>query len=242
MTNMDRLILVFVLLLFCPSNSFSINNYKAGDTLYVWAPNGVTLRTEKSEHFGKILAIKYGEKVVALEPREVYDNPQYSILEIDLDKNNRIDDNDFCLKGQWVKVTFGNTIGYIFDGYLSKLIPMNINESFVEYADRSFTKLKVFKYFKESHQMQYHVIYDNGIMIDMESNINNSNGGFSTRFLPLSVEEAYLIFYARHYCNSPEYSSFKKIDTEIFEFEFELGGMTICDSNNYVVVSDWWGN
>jgi len=242
MTNMERLILVFFLLIFFPGNSFPINNYEAGDTLYVWAPKGVNLRKDKSEHFDKILAIKYGEKVVALESSEMYDNPVLSILEIDVNKNNRIDDNDFCLKGKWVKVKFGNTIGYIFDGYLSKLIPKNNNESFVEYADRSFTKLKVFKYFKESYQMQYHVIFDNGIMIDMESNINNSNGGFSTFFLPLSVEEAYLIFYARHYCNSPEYSSFKKINSEISVFEFELGGMTIYDSNNYVVVSDWWGN
>jgi hypothetical protein len=141
-----------------------------------------------------------------------------------------------------VKVRYGNTIGYIFDGYLSKLIPMNNNESFVEYADRSFTKLKVFKYFKESHQMQYHVIYDNGMMIDLESNINYSNGGYCTCFLPFSVEEAYLIFYARYYGNPQEYSSYKKINSGIFEFELELGGMTISESNNYVIVSEWSGN
>lgn len=242
MTNIQRLILFIVLLLLNPGDTFSISNYNAGDTLYVWAPKGIMLREEKSDYSNKILAIKYGEKVIVQESREIFDIPVSSILEIDLDKNNRIDEIDFCLTGLWVKIRYGNSIGYVFDGFLSKLTPINISESFVEYADRNFVKLKVFKYFKEGHQMQYHVIYDNGIMINMESNINNSNGGLNTYLLPLSVEEAYLIFYARHYSESTEYSSFKKNTSKNYEFEFELGGMTICDSYNYVLVSYWWGN
>ncbi len=239
MIKMGRMIIFCILLLSCFENAFSIDNYKAGDTLYVWAPNGVTLRTEKSEHSGKILAIKYGEKVVTKEQRETYDNPGYSMLEIDLDKNNRIDDNDFSLKGLWVEVKYGNTVGYIFDGYLSKLIPMNSKESFIEYADRSFNKLKLLKNFKDGYRIQYHVIYDNGVLIKQE---DGSNDGIRTYCLPFSVEEAYLIFYARHYSKSPEYSSYKKISSEIFKFELELGGITILDSYNYVIVSEWYGN
>ena len=236
---------IFVLLPFCIENAFSIDEYKTGDALYVWAPNGVTLRTEKSEYSGKIRTIKYGEVLVALTSREIYDNPQGSILEIDLDKNNREDEEDFSLKGCWVKVTYENSTGYIFDGYLSKLKPMIGKESFIEYSDRSFKKLKVFKDFEDKkgdHQKQYHVIYDNGIMIDMEDNIFSSNCGIRSYFLPLSVEEAYLIFYARFYSTSSEYSSYKKINSEISQFEFELGGMTISHSFNYVVVSEWYGN
>jgi hypothetical protein len=242
-TKMKRLIIVFILLLFCIENSFSINNYKAGDTLYVWAPNGVTLRTEKSEYSDKIIAIKYGEKIVTMEPREIYENPESSVLEIDLNKNNRIDDNDFSLNGLWVKVQFGNIIGYIFDGYLSKLIPMNSTESFIEYTDRSFNKLKVFKNFKEDYRIQYHVIYDNGIMLDQEDNISSFNCGIRTYFLPLSVEETYLIFYAKFLSRYPEFaSSYKKIDSETFKCEFELGGITISNYYNYVAVSEWYGN
>ena len=242
---MERFIITFILFTFCIENAFSINEYKAGDTLYVWAPNGVTLRTEKSEYSDKITTIKYGEVLVALTSRDIYDYPESSILEIDLDKNNREDEVDFSLKGSWVKVTYENSTGYIFDGYLSKLKPMNGKESFIEYSDRSFDKLKVFKNFEDNkgdHQKQYHVIYSNGIMIDMEDNINNSNGGFRTYFLPCSVEEAYLIFYARFFSTSSEYSSYKKINSEISQFEFELGGMTINHSFNYVVVSEWYGN
>jgi hypothetical protein len=237
---MKKLIIVCFVFLFLSKNSFSINDYKEGDTLYVWAPNGVTLRTEKSETSDKILAIKYGEKVVVLEHKNVHDE-EY-VIEIDIENSDGIND-DFLIEGAWVKVKYRNTIGYIFDGYVSKLIPMKSGENFIEYAERSFNKVKVFENFKEDYRVHYHVVYDNGIMIDQEANIKCSNYGIGIYFLPMTLEEAYLIFVAKYFCKVQESDCmYKGCNSGIFGFEFGIGGIDILQENNYVVVKEWNSN
>lgn len=80
-----------LLLLFIGSEAFAIKSYQAGDTLYVWAPNGVKLRLEGHDQAPVILTIPYGAAVVAMSTREAYDNPNFRITEIDFKR-----DDDYC--------------------------------------------------------------------------------------------------------------------------------------------------
>jgi len=57
-----KIITVFLLLFFISKNSIA-NNYHEGDTLYVWAVNGLKLRKGPSLDFPIIKKLKYGEKV-----------------------------------------------------------------------------------------------------------------------------------------------------------------------------------
>ncbi len=81
-------------------------NYAINDTMYVYAFNGLNIREQQNMNAKVIKKIEFGQKVQILEiPENAYDNA----IEIE------------NIKGNWLLVKYNNTIGYAFDGYLSKL-------------------------------------------------------------------------------------------------------------------------
>jgi hypothetical protein len=80
-------------------------------------------------------------------------------------------------------------------------------------------------------------------MIDQEANIKCSNYGIGIYFLPMTLEEAYLIFVAKYFCKVQESDCmYKGCNSGIFGFEFGIGGIDILQENNYVVVKEWNSN
>lgn len=81
-------------------------NYAINDTMFVYAFNGLNIREQQNMKAKVIEKIEFGQKVQILEiPENAYDNA----IEIE------------NITGNWLLVKYNNTIGYAFDGYLSKL-------------------------------------------------------------------------------------------------------------------------
>jgi len=101
------------------------NNFSKGDTLNVWAVNGLNLRTGPDLDFPISKKLKYGEKVKVSDLL----NDQYRMSIKLIDREGT--DKDFEIKGNWIKVRSVNkekVEGYIFDGYLSRLPTLQLQE------------------------------------------------------------------------------------------------------------------
>ena len=114
-------------------------NYQYGDTLEVWATSGLNMREGPGTDFPKITKLEYGTQV------EVIDNYiQSTPLDLNVFKRNKKTDA-FTMHGFWVRVKIGRQEGYVFDGYLSRLPVINIEngwcEDLLKYTKREFNIL-----------------------------------------------------------------------------------------------------
>ena len=93
-------LILIVSLLSCGANA--IDNYNTGDMLSVFAVSGMNLRDAPK---GNVLQkLPFGTKVRTLEAKRS-------------GSTERIEG----ISGNWVRVSYNNTEGYIFDGFLSRL-------------------------------------------------------------------------------------------------------------------------
>ena len=91
-----------------------------GDRLYVVAESGINARVYPSLNHQIIFGIGYGELV--------------KVLESDTNSSECIDDRT----GHWIRIAHGNQVGYVFDGYLSKLPPVEFDglDTAADYMDK----------------------------------------------------------------------------------------------------------
>lgn len=101
----------------------AMTEYFAGDTLVNWAKGGLNIRMEGDLSSEKTGWIPYGEKVKVLETKYGVEEDE---LEIQL-MPDWVDTTSgmahypgYYLTGKWVKITYGDCTGYVFDGYLSR--------------------------------------------------------------------------------------------------------------------------
>lgn len=151
----SRTCLAICFLLYFGTPSAAISSYRTGDTLYVWAASGLSLRQSPDLKATKLDNVPYGAALVAL-------NSKYSFSECHLVaveavpgyKNINGVHSPVVLQGCFVRVEFNGKIGYVFDGYLSKLPAMRFStckfgpyadwkcfEPFDTYASREFGRL-----------------------------------------------------------------------------------------------------
>lgn len=108
-------------------------SYGIGDTLYIWAFNGLALRDGPSLKNARVTTIPYGAFAVVL--------PQNSKK-----KDNLREFGGFILHGSWVKIQYADSLeGFVFDGYLSKFPALKYSKSnewwqevFQPYAIKAF--------------------------------------------------------------------------------------------------------
>ena len=85
------------------------SRFKEGETLNVWAVSGLNMRDKPDAKATKVSTIPYGAKVV-VQPNIGLKIP----FEVEEFKG-------FIVKGYWLLVKYGNTEGFVFDGFLSRL-------------------------------------------------------------------------------------------------------------------------
>lgn len=86
------------------------SRFKEGETLYVWALNGLNMRKLPDAKSEKIAALPYGEKVIVQ-------------ANIGIIVAHEVEEfKDFKVKGVWLLVKYGDKEGFVFDGYLSRLV------------------------------------------------------------------------------------------------------------------------
>ncbi len=178
----------------------ALGQYKPGDTLYVWAMSGLTLRDGPSLKAAKLANVPYGTMLKVLNYNGAHDS---SVEAVPGYATGEESSPAVLLGGDFAQVTFQAIKGYLFDGYLSTLPIIKYSktadsgrphfESLEEWATRSFgllqkTQTGTFEYGTPS-MTQW--IFGNGILISgwMEKD------GHTRVVLPnVSMEEAFLIF------------------------------------------------
>ncbi len=100
-----------ILLLFLTTICFAQQSrFKEGDTIYVWALSGLNMRKLPDAKSEKMVALPYGTKVI------VQSNIGIIVAhEVEEFKN-------FKVKSVWLLVKYGDQEGFVFDGYMSRLI------------------------------------------------------------------------------------------------------------------------
>lgn len=101
-----------------------------GDQLNVLAPSGLNMRKVAGTKGKKITKLPYGAKVTVVKD----DTKRISFRVMEF--------KGYYIEGFWVKVKYKNHIGYVFDGYLSKLPAPKKGEnlSMKEYLSSTFNK------------------------------------------------------------------------------------------------------
>ena len=174
---------IFSFLIFISLNQvFAIDSYQANESLNVLTLSGIKLRDKPG---GAVLqTIPYAAKIVTLEV-----------------KNNNFPVTVEGIKGSWVKVSFNDKIGYVFDGFLSRLPA----PSFTDANLRAYVK-REFKMISEEIPLSY---LENSDLRESGSNVflfewqgeqgayqyhyYSEGGGENVAISGISMEEAYLL-------------------------------------------------
>lgn len=203
---MKRTYVVLIIHFLFAQLNFAATAYQPGDSMYVWAKSGLKMRVSPDLKGEKILTIPYGTKVVIDSYQE--ELPEIKIRVVKAQKIEGMEYKSFYLKGHWCRVNYLDTVGYIFDGYLSKMptfeltpylqetaVKQMVQTSFEAYADKHFGLLQRLDF--EQHPdlvnpVSLRKIYGNGMIIEE----GPSRSGWKQRIiLPgMSFEEGFLLF------------------------------------------------
>ena len=103
-----------------------------GDSTFVWA-SSLNIYEEPSEDAETIGQVLYGSEVMIADDsigRVAY---RYKAIESKtFERRSAVE--PFYLDGFWVKISYNGIVGYVFDGYLSKLKPLPESEG-IRYPD-----------------------------------------------------------------------------------------------------------
>ena len=109
-----KVILFLFVLLTIGKMTAQESRFKEGETINVWAASGLNMRDKPDAKGQKLATIPYGAKV--LVQTNIGVKVPFEIEEF----------KGFTVKGYWLLVKYGNTEGFVFDGFLSRLpIPKN---------------------------------------------------------------------------------------------------------------------
>lgn len=202
----------------------AIGTYTSGDTLYIWAFNGLILRNGPSLKNAGVTTIPYGAFAVVL--------PQNSKK-----KESLREFGGFILHGSWVKIQYADSLeGFVFDGYLSKYPALKHKRSnewwkevFLPYAANTFGKPKHNFYknkkgdgcgacygYKNTNK------YPNGVVAVEE--LLEGDGGhyvFTLEIPGFSFEEAYLFLVLNPILWNKKYLKYYNVDEQYLQIEIQ---------------------
>lgn len=206
------------------------------DTLYVWAESGLLLR-DKPNVEGKVVGkLDYGDTVV------INRTPRNSRYTYEVFQKTTFDNGynsaDFKLKGNFVEVKVGDSSAYVFNGYLSKLLPVIITaqpdgvikrESWDEYFDRTQSTIKKINTEQYGNKITK-IVYGDGSILHQES--GDSYGNESVVLTDLTDNEIYLLIQAINGIESKakKYPQFNfPYENSKYDMSFLLG--EVCSLN-----------
>jgi len=207
-------------------NSFS-DMYTIGDKLYVYTPDGLSLREEADPKGKLILIAAYGEEVTVV-----------------VDSKPRTSFTSGNIPGAWVKVKHADKSGYMFNGLLSRFKPMPVTtpdkelDAFKAYLKGQFKLQKETKTPPDPIYVEYDKLeLDNGI--SCEHKIYEGGASITTKFPAKSFtfQEVFLLARIAY----PEFFTEKKCDYKVDHMKCELNELTSLeikkDGNFFVVLS-----
>ena len=218
--------------------SNGINQYKVGDTLYIWANEGLNLRMDKNIKSKVIQNLKFGSIVLSNEAKSDKDED----FKLVTNYKNKREEN---LKGNWLSVRIGELEGFIFDAYLSKYKPVEKEENYTEFLSNNLILISEKNYEDIEDQEVYESctkrIYSSGSIIEIK-NYNEATEQFIL-IMDFSFEEAILLTEQIENYNQIkketkleiQLSSNKKLNTYFHVENFE-SNLTIEEFNGKVII------
>ncbi|MGJ4754754.1 SH3 domain-containing protein [Leptospira kmetyi] len=165
---MNKKISILPLLLTLYCSSFS-KKESVTAIKYVFAKSGLILRKKPELNSEPIVTIPYGNRVIVS-----LDEPLGKEIEIE------------NLNGNYRLIKYSDNTGFVFDGFLSTLIPPNAKSNDIsDYFEKNFKKVKGPIYrpanINESETKVYEIYYENGII---SSTTIYLGGGYTTISIP----------------------------------------------------------
>jgi len=115
---MKNLLILICAILGMTISAQAADNYKIGDTLYVWAPSGLNIRTGAGTNHSKMGKLELGDYVVV---RNITEKKYITNgLEAYGDPTAEIKGHPFQLRGKWIEVENDKYYGFLVDIYLLK--------------------------------------------------------------------------------------------------------------------------
>ncbi len=225
---------IFYFLLLSQITQAQKSRFSENETLYVWAMNGLNMRKLPDAKSEKIAALPYGEKVIVQ-------------ANIGIIVAHEVEEfKDFKVKGVWLLVKYGDKEGFVFDGYLSRLVApekdKNSMYSLIAYAKKDignkgkiiFTSnydekervaVKEDEFYNNPQQGNYEINFNYGISYYLHI----GEGSEETFTFPnLSLYEGYVfiktIFSDFDFQYDKTTKSFKIDDNETCQFEIFMQG------------------
>ena len=151
--------------------------YKSGGTLYVCAAEGLILNDKAGMNGIKIKLVSYGSPVLVQKDAQ---------LQVVTSADN--------IAGHWVKVKSDSAEGYMFDGYLSRWLPVGEREAGKSYLDK-ISRIRVTN--KKSPQASIRdyekIIYENGVMYESKIFETGSVASITIPQNVITLQEAWLL-------------------------------------------------
>jgi hypothetical protein len=237
------------LLAFCliSIHSEAIDWYNPGDTLWVWAKTGLSLRESPDVKSKVLIKVKNAEKVIMLD----YPDQQYPFELEEIKSSIQITPGEgkkefpgYALTGYWAKVRYGEITGFVFDAFLSRLPTItgdphvaNRKEDFhVEYFKKHHKLLRKIgqpDYDKEDNK-SIRYVFDNGNMVA----IDGVSAGWWKNILfteGLSLTEGYLIYV---HTLRTDFHILTRKGTDFLEFDVGDGTVTIKKAGMFLVITE----
>lgn len=189
------LLFIFLLSATVAGAQFNVPTFSAGDSIFVWAKDGLSLRTEPSSKSSKKRALAYGTPGVVVESGK-YDS--VTVITAATDKEGHRT-SAFRIHGRWVRVHAEQDTGYVFSGYLSEMEPYKRKNgehaSISAWLEQTAGKLSTREY-----QNGNTIAYTNHVV---ESKHNGEGGGYTRYYFPRdkSFHDGFLLlnyFYDLH--------------------------------------------
>jgi hypothetical protein len=177
--------------------------YENGDTLINWASSGLNIRMTKESNSEILLNIPFGEKIIVLEKKNEEETKVRIKISCFIEGKKT---PEFDLVGKMIKVKYGKSEGYVFDGFLSNFQPLSNNKNVDDQLEKNNEILKRFDLQKQSYSSQ--LVYSNGINKFAFS--PGSGCQENSYIIPeISLQEGFLFLYHVLRLNSDELNSEK---------------------------------
>jgi hypothetical protein len=210
--DLKLLISLFLITKFAVAQKSFSDSYKPGDKLYVYTHDGLSLR-EQADAKGKLIeVVAYGEEVVVLadsQPRALFTSSN--------------------IPGAWVKVKCHDKLGYMFNGFLSKLRPIKnsaverFREDVYNYLKQEFKSIKETKTPPEPIYRDYlKVELGNGATYETKDYEGGSTITITLPINTITYQEVFLFARLAY----PEFFVNKKCDYKLDNTECEMDDLT----------------
>lgn len=151
--------------------------YKAGGTLYVCAADGLILNDKAGLNGVKVKLVSYGSPVL-----------------VQKDSQPQVVTSADNIAGHWIKVKSDSLEGYMFDGYLSRWLPVGEREASKSYLDKISRIRATNKKSPQASIRDYEkIIYENGVMYESKIFETGSTASITIPQNVITLQEAWLL-------------------------------------------------